>query len=182
MRSRRRDGCDTCGSALKYSFPVIVARSRVHAQAYKVADEREVLLSLTERKRIEDYHSHFPNTPPRSPQTSPKPPPPSADSSEEKREPKALPAFHPLPYYSFIPAVLVMVLRLALDVLTKLLNWQKWAVVMVMVSGGGGGGSCLGELQRGVNETREPSMRMFEVMKRELIRRGVSTTFCYKLK
>lgn len=26
-----------------------------------------------------------------------------------------------------------MVLRLALDVLTKLLNWQKWAVVMVMV-------------------------------------------------
>lgn len=61
------------------------------------------------------------------------PPPPSADSAEEKREPKALPAFHPLPYYSFIPAVLVMVLRLALDVLTKLLNWQKVAVVMVMV-------------------------------------------------
>ncbi len=46
--------------------------------------------------------------------------PSSADSTAEE-EAKALPAFHPLPYYSFIPAMLIMVLRLALDVLTKLL-------------------------------------------------------------
>lgn len=57
---------------------------------------------------------------------------------------KALPAFHQLPCHSFIPAMLIMVLRLVLDVLTKLLIWQK-----------GGGGcwagledSCLRELLR----------------------------------
>lgn len=43
-------------------------------------------------------------------------------------EAKALRAFHPLSYYSFIPAMLIMVLRLVLDVLTKLLIWQKGRV------------------------------------------------------
>lgn len=47
----------------------------------------------------------------------------SADISGEVA--KALRAFHLLPYHSFIPAMLIMVLRLVLDVLTKLLIWQK---------------------------------------------------------
>lgn len=38
-------------------------------------------------------------------------------------EAQALPAFHPLPYHSFISAMLIMVLRLVLDMLTKLLIW-----------------------------------------------------------
>lgn len=71
---------------------------------------------------------------------------------------KALPAFHQLPCHSFIPAMLIMVLRLVLDVLTKLLIWQK-----------GGGGGLLGwvrgllfeRITAGKNEKREFSMRMF---------------------
>lgn len=66
---------------------------------------------------------------------------------------KARPAFHLLPYYSFIPAMLIMVLRLVLDVLTKLLIWQK---------GGGVGWRLLFErITAGKNEKREFSMRMF---------------------
>lgn len=95
MRSRRRDGCYTCGSALKYSFPVIVARSGVHVQAYIVGVEREVLLSLTERKRIKDYHAHLPATLPRSPQTSPKPPlrPPIGGQRRREEGAKGPPCF-----------------------------------------------------------------------------------------
>lgn len=53
-------------------------------------------------------------------------PPNSLISGRHSREEaKAFPAFHPPFYYSFIPAMLIMVLRLVLDVLTKLLIWQR---------------------------------------------------------
>lgn len=60
-------------------------------------------------------------------------------SREKTKKANTLPASHPLPYCSFIPAMLIMVLRLVLDVLTKLLIWQKRG-------GEGWGESCLREL------------------------------------
>lgn len=94
MRSRRRDGCYTCGSALKYSFPVVVARARVHVQAYKVGIEREVLLtngfSLSEGRELRII------TPPRDllkHLQRPHPAPLSADSAESEEVAQGPPCF-----------------------------------------------------------------------------------------
>lgn len=161
-----RNGCGsyTCGSMLKYSFPVTVTHLSVCTSYMRVCvfvskgctwNEKDVWKKSCcclrvdayvrrEKKRIWDLFSFTLMINSNILKT------PFISGQQSGEKVKALPAFHPLP--SFISAILIMVLRLVLDVLTKLLIWRKGKAQRHLFE----------RITAGKNEKREFSMWMFK--------------------
>lgn len=95
----------------------------------RVDGELEMWLTENRGEKINDYQPPWKRKNYKlSPQTSPEAsPPPTHLQTAGVKGPPCMQS--PPANYSFIPAGLVAVVRLALDVLTKLLIWQRAAVV-----------------------------------------------------
>ena len=130
----------TCGSMLKYSFPVIVTNTSVRVQLIRVSvclrcmlnkkdvcaerccSQTAVFKCKWKRRRREEREfriNFLLNNLLKHPQN------PLISGQHSGEEAKALRAIYPLSYPSFIPSMLIMSLRLVLDVLTKLFIWLK---------------------------------------------------------